>query len=187
MRKLKQMPATAVLLFEDETLLRLLPELRRAWSLRGQQARVPITGQNAKCILWGTLNPRTGHRIVARSPTLRQDYFQEFLRRLRRSYPGRQIWLLLDKGSWHTAPRSQALARALDIVLVWLPKQCPELNAMDQLFRELKGSISANYQFKNVQQHADFAQRWVCSLSQTEALHKAAVLAEKFWLREFVA
>lgn len=186
MRKLKQMPADAVLLFEDETILRLLPELRRAWSLRGQQAQVPISGQNAKSVLWGALNPRTGHCLVARSPSLRQDYFQQFLHLLRRAYPGRQIWLLLDKGSWHTAPRCQKLARALDIVLVWLPKQCPELNGMDQLFRELKGNISANHQFKDIQEHADVAQRWILSLSKTESLRKAGVLSKDFWLRAFV-
>jgi DDE superfamily endonuclease len=186
-RKLKQMPPNAVLLFQDETILRLLPELRRAWSLRGEQARVPITGENAKCVLWGTINPRTGHRIVARSPTLRQDYFQRFLQLLRQSYPGRQIWLLLDKGSWHTAPRSQALAQSLDIVLVWLPKQCPELDGMDQLFKELKGSISANHQFRSIDEHAGFAQTWILSLSRVEALRKAAVLSEGFWLKTFVA
>ncbi|MDB6123044.1 MAG: hypothetical protein JWQ71_2037 [Pedosphaera sp.] len=41
-------------------LRRLLPELRRAWSLCGEQARVSITGQNARCVLFGTINPRTG-------------------------------------------------------------------------------------------------------------------------------
>lgn len=186
MRKLKQMPPNAVLLFQDETILRLLPELRRAWSLRGQQARVPITGQNAKRVLWSTLNPRTGHCVTARSATLRQQFFQQFLRLLRQSYPGRQIWLLLDKGSWHTAPRSQALAQSLGIVLVWLPKQCPELNGMDQLFRALKGNISANHQFKKVEHHADFAQMWILSLSKTEALRKAGVFSKDFWLQAFV-
>jgi DDE superfamily endonuclease len=180
------MPPRAVLLFQDETILRLLPELRRAWSLRGEQARVSITGQNAKCVLWGTLNLRTGHCIVARSATLHQRYFQQFLGLLRRACPGRQIWLLLDKGSWHTAPQSRALARSLDIVPVWLPKQCPELNAMDQLFRELKGSISANYQFKNIEAHADSAQTWILSLSQAETLRKAGVRSKDFWLRAFV-
>ena len=81
--------STGRALFQDETILRLLPELRRAWSLRGEQARVPITGQNAKCVLWSTLNPRTGHCIVARSATLHQRYFQQFLGLLRRAYPGR--------------------------------------------------------------------------------------------------
>src|SRR2546421_9208689 len=129
------MPAQAVLLFEDETILRLLPVLRRAWSLCGEQALVPITGRNAKRVLFGTLNPRTGHRIVMSRPNMRQENFQDFLRLLRHSYRGRAIWLLLDKAPSHTAPKSQALAGALNIELIWLPKQCSELNAMDQLWR----------------------------------------------------
>lgn len=80
-----------MLLFEDETILRLFPVLRRAWSLRGEQAIVPITGSNAKRVLFGTLNPRTGHRIVLCRPNMRQEHFQAFLRLLRQSYPGREI------------------------------------------------------------------------------------------------
>jgi DDE superfamily endonuclease len=180
------MPARAVLLFEDETILRLLPEIRRAWSLRGQQAQIPITGQNAKGVLFGTLNPRTGHRIVARSPSMRQSYFQKFLRLLRQSYPGRQIWLVLDKASCHTTPKSQALAKSLDIVLIWLPKQWSELNGMDQLWRGLKTEISANVQFKNIEDQATAAQRWILSLNKTQALRQAGTLAENVWLRAFL-
>jgi hypothetical protein len=124
------MPEGAVLLFEDETILRLFPVLRKAWSLRGEQAVVPITGSNAKRVLFGTLNLRTGHRIVFRSPNMRQEHFQSFLRLLRRSYPRRPIWLLLDEAPCHIAPRSQALAEALNMVLIWLPKQCSELDLM---------------------------------------------------------
>jgi len=180
------MPPRAVGLFEDETILRLLPEIRRAWSLHGQQARIPITGQNAKCVLFGTLNPRTGHRIVARAPNMKQRYFQRFLRLLRQSYPGRQIWLVLDKASCHTTPKTQALAKSLDIILIWLPRQWSELNGMDQLWKELKANISANLQYRTIEQHADFAQRWLFSLSNTEALRKASVLSQDFWLRSFV-
>lgn len=186
MRKLKGLPPHAVWLFEDETILRLLPEIRRAWSLRGEQARIPITGQNAKCVLFGTLNPRTGHRIVARGPALRQQYFQEFLRLLRHSCPGRPIGLVLDRAACHTAPRSQTLAGSLDIVLIWLPKQWSELNGMDQLWRGLKTEISANAQFENVEEQATLAQQWIAALSKTETLRKAGILAENFWLRAFL-
>lgn len=84
------MPATAVLLFEDETLLRLFPVPRRAWSLPGEPASIAITGNNAKRVLFGTINVRTGHRILMRYPNMRQEGFQDFLRILRRCYPGRQ-------------------------------------------------------------------------------------------------
>jgi hypothetical protein len=185
-RQLKRLPPNAVWLFEDETILRLLPELRRAWSLRGEQARIPITGQNAKCVLFGTVNPRTGHRIAARGPSLRQAYFQKFLRLLRQAHPGRQIGLILDKASCHTAPGSQTLAKSLDIVLIWLPKQWSELNGMDQLWGGLKTEISANVQFKSVEEHATFAQQWIASLSKTETLRKAGILSENFWLKSFL-
>ncbi len=95
-------------LFEDETILRLFPVLRRAWSLRGEQAGVPITGNNAKRVLFGTLNPRPGHRIGFRWLNMRQESFQAFLRFLRHSYPGRAIGLLLDEAPGHIAPKSQA-------------------------------------------------------------------------------
>jgi DDE superfamily endonuclease len=183
---LKHLPQGAVLLFEDETILRLFPVLRRAWSLRGVQAVVPITGKNAKRVLLGTINPKTGHRIVLRRANMRQDSYQDFLRLLRHSYPGRDIWLLLDEAPCHIAPKSQALARALHIELVWLPKQCSELNAMDQLWRGLKHDISANYQFKDIDAHATCAEAWIAALTNREALRKAGVCSAHFWLRSFL-
>jgi hypothetical protein len=180
------MPAGAVLLFEDETILRLLPVLRRAWTLRGEQAGVPISGRNAKRVLFGTINPRTGHRIVLSRPNMRQEHFQDSLRLLRQSYPGREIWLLLDEAPCHITPRSQTLAAALNIELIWLPKQCSELNAMDQLWRDLKNDVSANYQFKDIDEHSAWAQHWVLSLTRSEALLRASVFSESFWLRSFL-
>ncbi len=181
------MPADAVLMFEDETLLRLFPVLRRAWALRGEPTRVGITGQNAKRVLFATINPGAGHRILMRAPNMRQEHFQAFLRLLRRSYPGRQIWLLLDEAPCHIAARSRALAAELDIEFVWLPKQCPELNAMDQLWRDMKGNISANYQYADIDEHATFAESRVMSLTPTEALRKASVLSDDFWLKSLLS
>ena len=127
------MPPSAVLLFEDETILRLFPVLRRAWAPSGEPWAIGITGKNAKQVLFGTINVRTGHRVLIPYPKLDQVGFQAFLQVLRRSYPGREVWLLLDGGTAHTAPKSQALAQSLNIRLIWLPKQCPELNGMDHL------------------------------------------------------
>lgn len=171
---------------EDETILRLFPVLRRAWSLRGEQAKVFITGNNAKRVLFCTINLRTGHRIVWRAPNMRQEYFQTFLRLWRRSYPGRSIWMLLDEAPCHIAPRSQALARSLGIELLFLPKQCSELNAMDHLWRELKDDISANYQFKSIDEHADFAEEYILRLSNRRAQRRAGILSKNFWLSSFL-
>jgi transposase len=184
-RRLKQMPPRAVLLFMDETILRLFPPLRACWAVRGQQAVVPITGRNAKRVLFGALNPHTGHRILLRRRRMRQEDFQEFLRLLRRRYPGRQIWLLLDEAPCHTADRSHALATQLDIVLLWLPTQCSELNAMDHLWKELKSRLAANRQFKTIDEGTESAEQWVLGLSHPHALRKAGVLSKNYWLKNF--
>lgn len=131
-------------------MLRWFPPLRASWAPQGTQAQVRITGQNAKRVLFGTINLRTGHRIVMGRRRAWQQDFQTFLRELRRRYRARLIYLLLDSASCHTASRSRKRAEQLGIRLLWLPKQCPELNAVDHLWRELKGRIAANRQYATI-------------------------------------
>ena len=180
------MPFSAVLLGEDETLLRLFPVLRRAWSLSGQQATVGVTGHNARRVLLGAINVCTGHRITMRSKGMSGNSFREFLQLLRRRYPNRPIYLLLDGSSLHTSPKSQAVAAALNIELVELPKQCPELNPVDHLFKEVKAHVSANYQYTDIDQHAAMAEDYLLKLANKEALTKAGILSENFWLKSFL-
>jgi transposase len=180
------MPGDAVLLFLDATLLRWFPPLRHVWAFRGEQAVVPITGRNAKRVLFGALNPRTGHRLALCRCRYRQEDFQAFLRHLRQHYPGRPLWLLLDRAPAHEAARSQSLAARLGIVLVWLPKQCSELDAVDHLWKELKRLLAANRQFRTIDDEAAQAERWFLGLSPREALRKAGVLSENFWLKDFL-
>ena len=174
-----------MLLFEDETILRLFPVLRRAWSLSGEQATVGITGRNAKRVLFGAINLHTGHRIVMRYASMKQSGFQEFLRLLSRRYQNRPVWLLLDAASAHTAPKSLALAKALNVELIFLPKQCPELNAMDHLFKEVKADISANYQYSSIDEQTAWAETYLLHLTNKQALKRAGILSKNFWLKSF--
>jgi len=116
---------------------------------------------------------------------MKQLHFQSFLHLLRRAYRQQPIWLLLDEAPCHIAPRSQMLARQLNMELLWLPKQCSELNAMEQLWREMKGNSSANYQHPTIEAHVAFAQAWLLALTGTEAKRKAGILSKNFWLQSF--
>ncbi len=180
------MPAAAVLLFVDATILRWFPPLRYTWAFRGEQAQVPITGANAQRVLFGALNPRTGHRLILRRGRQRQEDFQAFLRYLRRHYSGRPLGLVLDKASCHQAGGSQRLAARLKMTLLWLPKQCPELNPQDHLWKELKRLIVANRQYRTIDDEAREAKHWFGSLTPRTALRKAGILSRDFWLKELM-
>ena len=77
-----------MLLFTDWTLLRLFPPLRAMWAAIGTQAKVAITGQNAKRVLFGTINVRTAHRTVYIGRRVGTHDVQAFLLALRRPTDG---------------------------------------------------------------------------------------------------
>jgi transposase len=156
--------------------------LRAAWARQGQQAQVSISGRNAKRVLYGAINIFSGHRIVLVKSKSSIDYFIEFLLLIRRSYRSRRIYLLLDRASWHDHRRVRQSAAELDIELLWLPPQSPELNPMDQLWRELKQKIAANRQYDDIDQLAAMAVEWLRALTRHSALRKAAMGAPSFWL-----
>lgn len=183
LRRLHLRPPGTVLLAEDETILRLFPPLRSAWARRGEQAQVPITGRNARRVLQGAVNLDTAHRVLMRHANRQHANFGAFLRLLRRRYRQRSIWLLLDKDPSHTARANRRLARQLNIRLIWLPKQCPELNPMDQLWKEVKREMAANRQFKTIDEGADHAENWIQSLSRWQVFQKTGLFSERYWLR----
>ena len=176
-----------MLLCCDWTLLRLFPPLRATWARKGTQATVPITGANAKRVLFGAINLQTAHRVVLIRPRAGAADAQAFLCEIRRRYrTAGTIWLLADRASAHTAARTQMLAAALGIRFFWLPKQAPELNAMDQLWRELKRLIAANRQAASADALASNAAGWVLGLTPQQARRKAGMTSPDFWLRNLV-
>jgi transposase len=173
-----------VQLFIDWTLLRLFPPLRAMWAAIGTQAKVAITGQNARRVLFGTINVQTARQTVYIGHSVGMHEVQAFLLTLRKAYRrAGTIWLLADRASGHTAQATLALAKELRIEFVWLPKQWPELNAMDQLWKELKHNVAANRQAASIDDLADRARQWVLDLTPAQARRKSGMASSKFWLR----
>lgn len=172
-----------MLLAQDETEVQLFPPLRAHWSLRGVQVRVVLCGRNAKRVIFGALNLLTGERVLLLRYQQQAKDFCSYLRHVRSRYPGRSIAMLLDEHPAHTAQASRRLAKELGILLLWLPKRCPELNPMDHLWRAPKQEVCANRQDPEIELSVRRFLRYLRRLTPREALCKAGVLSEGFWLR----
>jgi hypothetical protein len=181
-RRLKNRPFRSVTLFEDETDLLLFPPLRAAWSLRGEPALVPISGANAKRVIFGTINIRTGSRLFMEHKRHRGVDFQVFLEMVHSQYRGWHVDIVLDEDSSHTAHASTALADKLGIELLWLPKRSPHLNPMDHLWRHGKENICANRQYSSIDDQVESFLLYLYGLTPREALRKAGILSGDFWL-----
>ena len=176
-------PPRWVKLFEDETDLRLFPPLRAAWGVRGRPMEVPISGSNARRVVFGTINMDTGHRLFLVRKRQKGEDFRAFLPVIRSHYRGWHVALLLDEDSSHTAAGSQELAADLGIRLIWLPKRCPELNGMDHLWGHGKDHVCANRQYAGIDEEVDRFVGFLGGLSNREALRQAGILSEDFWLK----
>ncbi len=171
-----------VVLFEDETILTEKPPLRASWALIGEQAKVAISGNRGKRVLYGVLNSRTGKLITVMKEKWNQQEFQGFLRKVRSSFRGWKIVMFLDRGSIHKAKLSEGLAKELKIELRWLPVACPELNPLEGLWRHLKLDALSNRVAKTMADLTGQALDYLASLSRHQCLQKAGILSNNFWL-----
>jgi hypothetical protein len=87
-----------------------------------------------------------------------------------------------DCGSPHTAEESQDLAEQLGLQIRWLPRATPELNAMDHLFRSVKGRALANRAARSIDSSAIAACRYLYQPNRQERQRKAGILSGNFWL-----
>jgi DDE superfamily endonuclease len=176
------LPRRSVVLAQDETDLLLFPPLRSCWSPVGRPKEVVLCGRNARRVVFGAMNLRTGSRFFLVRERQRAVDFQEFLRVLHYHYRGWHVGLLLDEDPSHTARGSVEMAGWFDVEPLWLPKRCPELNPMDTLWGQAKDVVCADRQYPNLDEQVGRFIRHLGSLSPQDALHTAGVLSDDFWL-----
>jgi transposase len=180
-RGLSERPRTVNLML-DETIVCETPPLYSCYGRIGEQVQVPITGNRRKRVLHGALNIWSGAVLLLITPEWVQETHQYFLSMIRRQWRGWHIVLFEDRGSPHTAKESLELAQALGIELRFLPKATPELNAMDHLWRHVKGRVLADRPTCSIETSASSACQDILHLTPHERLRKAGILSGDFWL-----
>jgi transposase len=145
---------------------------------------VPITGSNAKRVVFGAIDLDTGGRVLAARRDQRGADFEGFLEEVRGWYRRRPVAMLLDEDSSHTAGDSQDLAGELGVELLWLPKRSPHLNPMDHLWRHAKQAVLANHQHASIDGQVERFIGYLGGLPAHDALQKAGLLSPNCWLRQ---
>lgn len=166
----------------DEIIITETPPLYSGYCRTGQQCSVPVTGNCQKRILHGSINICTGEVLLLITKVWDEVTHQYFLQMIRAHWRGWHIVLFEDRGTPHTAEDSREWAARLDIEVRLLPRATPELNAMDHLWRSVKGRALANRPTLSIDKSADAACRYILEMSRRERLRKAGVLSGNFWL-----
>ena len=138
---------TATVLYLDECELQLLPIVRAMW-MKGPRVRVPTPGQNAKRVLFGALDARTGALAYLVRPRKRALDFVAFLEQLAQCYPQGPVVLVLDNVITHDAKLVRqwlACPEHARFQVRWLPKYAAhEHNPIERVWGLLKDHVAAN-------------------------------------------
>jgi len=164
----------------DETIITETPPLYHCYGRRGEPVSIPVSGNHARRVLHGVINVRSGDVLLLITDVWDQDTHQAFLTMIRAHWRGWHVVLFEERGSPHTAGSSRQYAKALGLELRFLPRVAPELNAMDHLWRHVKGRVLATRTTQTIDTSADVAWPDILEMGRTERLRKAGGLSGRF-------
>jgi transposase len=167
----------------DETALREFPPLRSAWAKRGQQAVVLISGRNARRVVHGMLNVRSGEVVHIVRERGRGEDVAAAVAVLGAQRPTVPKLLLWDNAPPHHTRLVRQVTQDAGIEVAWLPFRSPELNPTEDLWRRLKAVVAANRVYPTVDDLAARASAWLDQLAPADVLRLAGLHSSKFqWL-----
>lgn len=154
LRKAQAAAGDIVLLYADESEALTHPYLAQAWAKRGADLRIAAPGQAKKVGLMGALDHARRELIVHTARSKRSADFIALLEIIDQRYgpqPGQDakpVVLVLDNGPVHTSKlTTAALAARPWITVEWLPRYAPELNDIENSWRDLKRHYLAHRTF----------------------------------------
>ncbi|NIP26406.1 MAG: IS630 family transposase [Phycisphaerae bacterium] len=139
----------------DESTLGWLPVLIACWMKRGCQKRIPTPGVQQWRHIFGAYNWATDEVITLITEKRNSDAFIDFLDHLVAQHDGqRPLVIVLDNGSIHRSYATQAAFAILEdeLLPVFLPKYCSQLNPIERFWKHLKAVACANKLFPDMEE-----------------------------------
>jgi transposase len=167
------------LLYADASDQRLLAVIRSMWMRRGQQVRVQTPPRNGHWALFGSLNALTGAFHWQAYEKAVTASFLGFLAHLLEAYPRGEILLVVDNATYHTSKAVVAwLKKHPRLLLLYLPTRRPDLNPVEQIWKQLKQAVTANRSFPDLLTLGQFIRRHFASLSPADFLVQAGLRSD---------
>jgi putative transposase len=139
-------------MFQDEAGFGRINKPRYCWVEKGIRPSVPCHHIREYRYMYGAVEPLTGEGYFTILPYCNTDCMNVFLSELSKAYSNDKIILVCDGASWH---KSKTLSVPQNIQLVFIPPYTPEMNPIEQIWKEIRKIGFKNEIFSSLQKVVD--------------------------------
>jgi len=140
------------LMFQDEAGFGRINKPKYCWCFPDFRPTVPCRHIREYRYTYGAVEPMTGESFFLVLPYSNTECMNLFLRELSLVYPEDRIILVCDMASWH---RSKTLLIPSNIRLFFLPPATPEMNPIEQIWKEIRNRGFKNEVFPTLEKVVD--------------------------------
>lgn len=149
-------------MFQDEAGFGRINKPKYCWCQKGIRPSVPCHHIREYRYAFGSVEPVTGDSFFLVMPRCDSICMNIFLEQLSFNYPDDMILLCCDGASWH---KSKTLVVPENIELFYIPPYTPEMNPIEQIWKELRKRGFRNEIFATLEKVVFRLCDTICSLS----------------------
>ena len=149
-------------MFQDEAGFGRINKPKYCWCEKGIRPSVPCHHIREYRYAYGAVEPVTGDSFFLIMPYCNTACMNIFLRKLSEQCPEDMILLCCDGAAWH---KSAGLDLPENIILFHIPPYTPEMNPIEQIWKEIRKRGFHNEVFATLEKVVDRLCDTICSLS----------------------
>ena len=135
-------------MFEDEAAFGRINEPSSCWAPSGIRPIVPCQMVREYMYVFGAVDPYSGDDCFIIAPKCNTEWMNAYLDVLSKKFIDDYILLCVDNAGWH---KSKGLKMPKNIKLIYLPPRTPEMNPIEQIWKEVRKRGFKNILFKTIE------------------------------------
>ena len=165
----------AMLYFQDEAGVSLIPVLGKTWAPKGKTPVLKVTGNRGSFCVSSAVSPAGRMVFRIEKKTVNAHTFIDFLKQIMRQHPYRKIIVIVDRAPVHRARCVQHFVEQNKkrFALYYLPPYAPELNPDEEVWNHLKNNKLKAHQAKTKKDFKPLIFAKMKSLQMSPALIKS--------------
>ena len=152
------------LMYQDEAGFGRISKMSSCWAPQGIRPSIPSHYMREYRYCYGAVDAQTGDSFFLIAGGCNTEWTNEFLRQVSQAYPDDYMLLVMDNAIWH---KSSTLEIPSNIELAFIPPYTPEMNPIEQVWKEIRKRGFKNKDFQTLEAVIDKLQEVIQGLEKS--------------------